>query len=41
MAFREQKDQSLDAQEKSILSFWKEEDIFGKSIRQHDGNSER
>jgi len=37
MAFREQKDQSLDAQEKSILSFWKEEDIFGKSIRQHDG----
>ena len=37
MAFNEQKDQSSNAQEKEILKFWAENDIFTKSVRQHEG----
>ncbi len=37
MAFQDQKDQSSNAQEKQILHFWAENDIFKKSVRQHEG----
>jgi len=37
MAFNEHKDQTADSQEKEILSFWTENDIFGKSVQQHAG----
>ncbi|MDA1027865.1 MAG: isoleucine--tRNA ligase [Bacteroidetes bacterium] len=37
MAFNEQKDQSPNLQEKEILKFWAERDIFSKSVSQREG----
>ncbi len=37
MAFNEFKEINADKLERDVLSFWEKEDIFGKSIRQHEG----
>lgn len=37
MAFNEQKDTDVNKQEEAILRFWQENDIFSKSIQQHQG----
>jgi len=37
MSFNELKEQSADQREQAVLSFWKENNVFQKSIEQHEG----
>ncbi|MBT3450059.1 MAG: isoleucine--tRNA ligase [Bacteroidetes Order II. Incertae sedis bacterium] len=37
MAFKEHKDLSPNQMERDVLQFWTEHDIFGQSVRQHEG----